>query len=58
MTVTILVNSDDGLRVTADVPAGQLTIFYDGKVNVYNDVAVDKVTLDLNPNRFGRYGVA
>ncbi|XP_073100430.1 protein TIFY 4B-like isoform X2 [Elaeis guineensis] len=29
-------------RVTADVPAGQLTIFYDGKVNVYNDVAVDK----------------
>lgn len=51
-------NSDDGRRVTAEVPAGQMTIFYDGKVNVYNDVAVDKVTLDLNPKRFGRYGMA
>lgn len=51
-------NSDDGLRVTAEVPAGQMTIFYDGKVTVYNDVTVDKVTLFLNPNRFGRFVVA
>lgn len=51
-------NSDDGLRVTAELSPGQMTIFYDGKVSVYNDVTVDQVTLDLNPNRFGRYGVA
>ena len=51
-------NSDDGVRVPEEVPTGQMTIFYDGKVNVYNDVTADKVTLDPNPHCFGRYGRA
>ncbi|XP_008811613.2 protein TIFY 4B-like isoform X1 [Phoenix dactylifera] len=41
-------------RVPEEAPTGQMTIFYDGKVNVYSDVTADKVALDPNPNCFGR----
>ncbi|XP_038987858.1 protein TIFY 4B-like isoform X2 [Phoenix dactylifera] len=47
------------LRVTAEVPAGQMTIFYDGKVNVYSDVTVDKArAILLLAGRRDCYGAA
>lgn len=42
-----VMRDDDGpwavCRAAAEVPAGQMTIFYDGKINVYDGVVPDKV---------------